>query len=153
MSFFSKLRDRMTRSSSKIGAGLDEIVSEGAGEESQASALAPTAPPPPPEPAKPGILGRLFGYAAVTIESAGAADANLRLAYLTQDEARLVRNEILAAPEAHVMRKPLQPRLYLISDLDPHRIARRYQWLAAFHLAVFLGAAAASAWFSQLGVF
>lgn len=42
------------------------------------------------------ILGRLFGYAAVTIESAGAADANLRLAYLTQDEARLVRNEILA---------------------------------------------------------
>ena len=64
-----------------------------------------------------------------------------------------VRNEVLAAPEAHVMRKPLQPRLYLISDLDPHRIARRYQWLAAFHLAVFLGAAAASAWFSQLGVF
>ena len=64
MSFFSKLRDRMTRSSSKIGAGLDEIVSEGAGEESQASALAPTAPPPPPEPAKPGILGRLFGTEA-----------------------------------------------------------------------------------------
>ena len=64
-----------------------------------------------------------------------------------------VRDEILAAPEAHVMRKPLNPRLYLISDLDPDRIARRYQWLAAFHLAVFLGAAAASAWFSQLGVF
>ena len=33
MSFFSKLRDRLTRSSSKIGAGLDEIVSDGAGED------------------------------------------------------------------------------------------------------------------------
>jgi hypothetical protein len=68
-------------------------------------------------------------------------------------EVRRVRDEILAAPEAHVMRRPLNPRLYLISDLDPDRIARRYQWLAAFHLAVFLGAAAASAWFSQIGVF
>ena len=28
MSFFSKLRDRLTKSSSKIGAGLDEIVAE-----------------------------------------------------------------------------------------------------------------------------
>ena len=68
-------------------------------------------------------------------------------------EVSRVRDEILAAPEAHVMRKPLQQRLYLISDLDPNTIARRYQWLAAFHLTVFLGAAAASAWFSQIGVF
>ena len=68
-------------------------------------------------------------------------------------EVSRVRDEVLAAPEAHVMRKPLQQRLYLISDLDPNTIARRYQWLAAFHLAVFLGAAAASAWFSQIGVF
>ena len=30
MSFFSKLRDRLTRSSSKIGAGLDDIVAWGA---------------------------------------------------------------------------------------------------------------------------
>ena len=42
------------------------------------------------------ILGRLFGFAAITIESAGGAEANLRLAYLTHDEARAVRNEILA---------------------------------------------------------
>jgi len=68
-------------------------------------------------------------------------------------EVSRVRDEVLAAPDAHVMRKPLNQRLYLISDLDPSRIARRYQWLAAFHLAVFLGAAAASAWFSQIGVF
>ncbi|WP_454300962.1 PH domain-containing protein [Salana multivorans] len=54
------------------------------------------------------ILGRLFGYAAVTIESAGAADANLRLAYLTQDEARLVRNEILARAAGLDVSAPVQ---------------------------------------------
>ena len=37
MAFFSKLRERLTRSSSKIGAGLDDIVGE-----------APEAPPAPP---------------------------------------------------------------------------------------------------------
>ncbi|CAM3067816.1 fused signal recognition particle receptor [Paracoccus aminovorans] len=55
MSFFSKLRDRLTRSSSKIGEGLDGIVSEGE---------APVAAPAPqPEAAKPGLLGRIFGGA------------------------------------------------------------------------------------------
>ncbi|MBX3685123.1 MAG: hypothetical protein KF909_03235 [Rhodocyclaceae bacterium] len=54
-------------------------------------------------------------------------------------------------PEAHVMRKPADGRLYLISDLDPDRIAMRYRYWSWFHLAVFLGAAAAAAWFSGLG--
>ncbi|WP_411956486.1 signal recognition particle-docking protein FtsY [Paracoccus homiensis] len=55
MSFFSKLRDRLTRSSSKIGDGLDDIVAE-ASPESVAEA-----PAPPPEPAPGGgIVGRLF---------------------------------------------------------------------------------------------
>ncbi|MCV2446955.1 signal recognition particle-docking protein FtsY [Paracoccus sp. DMF] len=71
MAFFSKLRERLTRSSSKIGAGLDDIVSEGA--EPQGAASVQPAPPvaapapeaPPPEaPAKPGLLGRIFGQAA-----------------------------------------------------------------------------------------
>ena len=30
MSFFTKLRERLSRSSSKIGEGLDDIVAEGA---------------------------------------------------------------------------------------------------------------------------
>ncbi|AUH34055.1 signal recognition particle-docking protein FtsY [Paracoccus tegillarcae] len=51
MSFFSKLRERLTRSSSKIGDGLDEIV----GGSDQADAAAPSAPVdapvPEPEPA------------------------------------------------------------------------------------------------------
>ncbi|SFX07765.1 signal recognition particle-docking protein FtsY [Paracoccus pantotrophus] len=92
MSFFSKLRDRLTRSSSKIGAGLDEIVSDGAGEEKPASAPdrpaglapapAPAAQPMPapvaePQPtadpaaspdARPGMLGRIFGRAPAIAE-------------------------------------------------------------------------------------
>ncbi|KGJ12421.1 signal recognition particle-docking protein FtsY (plasmid) [Paracoccus versutus] len=92
MSFFSKLRDRLTRSSSKIGAGLDEIVSDGAGEEKPASASerpaglapapAPAAQPMPapvaePQPtadpaaspdARPGMLGRIFGRAPAIAE-------------------------------------------------------------------------------------
>lgn len=46
MSFFKKLRDKMFRSSDKIGAGLDDLV-----------AGAPDAP----TPEKPGLLGRLLG--------------------------------------------------------------------------------------------
>ncbi len=44
MSFFRKLRDRLTRSSSKLDEGLDAIVEEGA-------ASPALAPEPPPEPA------------------------------------------------------------------------------------------------------
>ena len=78
MSFFSKLRERLTKSSSKIGAGLDSIVSEGAAEAPAAAPVAPPpaapvpqAPVPPPAPAeaapqpaaesRPGLMGRLFG--------------------------------------------------------------------------------------------
>ena len=50
MSFFKKLKERMFRSSDKIGEGLEALV----GEDAPAS--------PQPE-AKPGILGRLFGAA------------------------------------------------------------------------------------------
>lgn len=62
------------------------------------------------------------------------------------------RHEVLSAPETHVMRRS-QGRLYLISDLAPSRIARRYRLWAGFHLTVFLGAAAGTAWFHQIGVF
>lgn len=65
MSFFSKLRDRLTRSSSKIGSGLDDIVAEGTAE-----ITAPVPDPAPqdvpktaPTPA-PGLVGRLFGRTA-----------------------------------------------------------------------------------------
>lgn len=50
MSFLSKLRERLTRSSSKIGEGLDDIV----------EAAPEAAPAPAPSG---GIVGRLFGTA------------------------------------------------------------------------------------------
>ena len=58
MAFFTKLRERLTRSSSKIGAGLDDIVGE--------TATAPVAPAAAPEPS--GLVGRLFGRAEAQVE-------------------------------------------------------------------------------------
>ncbi len=62
------------------------------------------------------------------------------------------QRERLAAAQTHLMRKP-QDRLYLISDLDPAQIARRYRRWAVFYLAVFFGSAAAAAWFGLIGAF
>ncbi len=66
MSFFTKLRERLTRSSSKIGQGLDEIVADNA--PSDGEAAAPAAPEPAATPAVVsapsaggGLVGRLFG--------------------------------------------------------------------------------------------
>ena len=67
-------------------------------------------------------------------------------------EVRRLQAEVLAAPELHVIRQPAGGRLFLISDRDPEQIGRNYRWLAVFHACVFLGAAAAGAWFMQIGV-
>jgi fused signal recognition particle receptor len=79
MSFFKKLKDRMFRSSDKIGEGLEALVSEGdaAPEALVSEPAAPTLKPEPaapavrpeavpvatpaPEAEKPGLIGRLFG--------------------------------------------------------------------------------------------
>ncbi|AUM74106.1 signal recognition particle-docking protein FtsY [Paracoccus jeotgali] len=65
MSFFSKLRERLTKSSSRIGQGLDDLVGEGTPEtppgrapdaaQADAAPPAPAAPPPeaPADPAAP----------------------------------------------------------------------------------------------------
>jgi fused signal recognition particle receptor len=58
MSFFKKLRDRMFRSSDKIGEGLESLVSEsdsGAGDQPESPAADAAA--------KPGLLGRILGRA------------------------------------------------------------------------------------------
>jgi fused signal recognition particle receptor len=49
MSFFSRLRDRLTKSSSKLDAGVDALVGDGEPE----AAAPPPAPPPEPAPASP----------------------------------------------------------------------------------------------------
>ncbi|MDP5216795.1 signal recognition particle-docking protein FtsY [Ruegeria sp. 2205SS24-7] len=88
MALFSKLKDRLFKSSSKLEEGLDAIVEDGGEVDTTPEPVAPPpppapkpapeaaapvppapakAPPPPPEPApkptepaKPGLLGRLF---------------------------------------------------------------------------------------------
>jgi hypothetical protein len=67
-------------------------------------------------------------------------------------EVRRVQAEALSVPELHVIRRPADKRLFLVSDRDPEQIARNYRWLAAFHACVFLGATAAGAWFAQIGL-
>jgi fused signal recognition particle receptor len=58
MSFFKKLKDRMFRSSDKIGAGLDALMTDA---DQTGSGQTDTAPKP--AEAKPGLLGRIFGTA------------------------------------------------------------------------------------------
>lgn len=46
----------------------------------------------------------------------------------------------LSGNVTHVMRKPRDGRLYLLSNFDPDQLARRYARWAWFHLAAFVGA-------------
>ncbi|THF65518.1 hypothetical protein E6C76_08010 [Pseudothauera nasutitermitis] len=98
---------------------------------------------------KPTLLARfdLNGDGQIDLKEWELARAQARREVLRQ------QRELLAAPEAHVMRKPEGKRLYLISDIDPARIARRYRRWALFHLAVLLGAAAGAGWFARMGAF
>jgi hypothetical protein len=43
-------------------------------------------------------------------------------------------------PETHLMRRPQGSRPYIISALEPERLARRYHWWSFAHLAIFFGA-------------
>ena len=70
MSFFKKLKDRLTRSSSRLDAGVEDLVAEGSeqdGAEGTAPEPAPETPPDTPERPEPesgrGLLGRLTGRA------------------------------------------------------------------------------------------
>ncbi|MDT3736094.1 MAG: hypothetical protein ROZ00_07715 [Denitratisoma sp.] len=48
--------------------------------------------------------------------------------------------DLRASAELHVMHLPQDGRHYIISDLDPGRLASKYRWWSWFHIAVFLGA-------------
>lgn len=62
MSFFKKLRDKMFRSSDKIGEGLDALVADAPAAVAPPATLVPDAPAQTPVAAeKPGLLGRLLG--------------------------------------------------------------------------------------------
>ena len=57
-------------------------------------------------------------------------------------EVLALHRELRAAPELNTIGRPADGRLYLISDLMPEKIARKYAYWAWFHLLVFLGALA-----------
>jgi len=45
--------------------------------------------------------------------------------------------ELRQHPGVHVMRRPASGRMYLISNLSPHQLKRKYQWWSALHLGIF----------------
>jgi hypothetical protein len=45
--------------------------------------------------------------------------------------------ELRQHPGVHVIRRPSPGRLYLISNLSPHQLKRKYQWWSAIHLGIF----------------
>ena len=84
MSFFTKLRDRLTRSSSKIGQGLEDIVGDAAPDATPDTG--PDAAPdtgrqtpaaaPAPAPA-PSVMGRLLGRSPAPSEPRRALDDDM----------------------------------------------------------------------------
>lgn len=48
--------------------------------------------------------------------------------------------EMRASAELHVMHLPQDGRHYIVSDLDPGKLASKYRWWSWFHIAIFFGA-------------
>src|SRR5579859_2146990 len=55
-------------------------------------------------------------------------------------EVRKTHNEIRSQPGTNMLHQPADGRLFLISNLDPHKLHRRYTIWAWVHLAVLVGA-------------
>lgn len=60
---------------------------------------------------------------------------------------RKAHNEIRAQPGTHLLQQPRDGRVFLITNLDPQRLKRRFTLWAWLHLAVLLGSIAGSAYF------
>ena len=87
----------------------------------------------------------LDGNRAIDLQEWALAHAQARR------EARQQQAEAAAAPELHRVSACGDGRLFLISDLDPGRIALRFKLRAGFHLLVLLGAAGTLGWLAQQG--
>lgn len=61
-------------------------------------------------------------------------------------EARKRLNEARAEPDTHFMLQPHDGRLYLISNLPPEKLARRYALWTWLHLLIFFGALGGIGW-------
>ena len=58
-------------------------------------------------------------------------------------DVRKTHNEIRAQPGTHMLHRPRDGRLFLISNIDQGQLERRYTWWAWLHLFVLIGAVAA----------
>ena len=58
--------------------------------------------------------------------------------------------EALAEPDIHIICKPRDGKLFLLSNLDPNVLSRRYLIWAWVHLLIFFGAMVGIGWFLQL---
>lgn len=79
----------------------------------------------------------------------GNGELDLREWELARAQARRevdrMHREALQQAELHILRRPEDGRLYLISSLPPDKLARRYRWWSIAHVAVFFGALAGMA--------
>lgn len=60
---------------------------------------------------------------------------------------RKTHNEIRAQPGTHLLQQPRDGRVFLITNLDPRQLKRRYTIWAWVHLTVLLGSIAGAAYF------
>lgn len=68
-------------------------------------------------------------------------------------EVEKLHREARAQPAVNLMQHPEKGRLYLITNLAPEKLARRYGLWALFHLTVFFAALAAIPWvWQQFGI-
>jgi hypothetical protein len=74
----------------------------------------------------------------------GDGELDLREWELARAQARRevdrMHNEQRQNPELHTMRRPKDGRLYLISNLPPEKLCRRYRLWSIAHLVIFFGA-------------
>ena len=67
-------------------------------------------------------------------------------------EVRKTHNEIRTQPGTNILHKPRDGRLFLISNIDPEKLARRYRVWAWAHLAAFVGAVGGAAGLSTMAM-
>jgi hypothetical protein len=68
-----------------------------------------------------------------------------------RQEVEREQRELLITLQAHLMRKPRDKRLYLISNRTPTELSRQFWLWAIVHGTIFIAAAAALAWFYGTG--
>lgn len=64
-------------------------------------------------------------------------------------EVRKTHNEIRTQPSTHMLHQPRDGRLFLVSNIDPGKLYRRYTLWAWLHLVVLVGAIVGTAYFTM----